>query len=408
VAQFASSVSPFLRDLLDLLLRWVHLVAGVMWVGNSLLFNWLDRNLYQPATEQQYPGLQGKIWLLHSGAFYEVDKKLLQPPARMPAMLHWFKWQSYTTWLTGVSLLIVVYYFGGAAMLVDVKGALSGEQAQALGLGTVVGGFALYELLWRSPLKRWPRALVPVTLGLFGALVWLLTHFLSGRAAYIHTGVLLGTCMSGNVLFHIMPSQRALVRTTEAGRAQDPAIQSRAKQRSIHNNYLTFPLLFLMVSNHFPSTFGNGRSDLVLWALLLGGAGVRHFMNMRFTSRHWAPALAVVVVLSVGAVIALTRPAAAAPTGSSTTAAPVSFMQVAAVIERRCRSCHATHPTDDTLLAAPAGVRFETPADVKAFAARIRERVVVTATMPLGNKTGITDDERALLGRWVDQGAPID
>ncbi len=399
------TVPPFLRELLDLLLRWVHLIAGIMWVGNSMLFNWLDRNLYQPEPDKQYPGLQGKIWMLHSGAFYEVDKKLLQPPARMPAMLHWFKWQSYTTWLTGASLLVVVYELGGRAMMVEASSPLSLLQASALGLGTVVGGFFTYDLLWRSPLKKVEAVLVPLTLALFGGAVFVLTHQLSGRAAYIHVGVLLGTCMSGNVFFHIMPSQRELVRATEEGRPQDPAIQWRAKQRSIHNNLLTFPLLFIMISNHFPSTFGNELGWVVLWVLMLGGAGVRYVMNIRFTWKPWRPALAGVVVLSVGALVALTLPRAAA-TPSSTDA--VSFVRVAGIIERRCLPCHAAKPTDDVFTVAPKGVRFESPSQVKANAEKIKLQVVTTKVMPLANKTGITDDERELLGRWVDQGASLE
>jgi uncharacterized membrane protein len=399
------TVAPYLRELLDLLLRWVHLIAGIMWVGNSMLFNWLDRNLYQPEPDKQYPGLQGKIWMLHSGAFYEVDKKLLQPPARMPAVLHWFKWQSYTTWLTGVSLLIVVYELGGRAMMVEASSPLSLLEASALALGTVVGGFALYDALWRSPLKKYELVLVPLTLALFGAAVFALTHLLSGRAAYIHVGVLMGTCMSGNVFFHIMPSQRELVRATEEGRPQDPAIQWRAKQRSIHNNLLTFPLLFIMISNHFPSTFGNQLGWVVLWVLLLGGAGVRYVMNIRFTYAGWRPALLGVVVLSLGALVALTIPRAeATPTSTD----KVSFMKVAAIIERRCLACHATQPTDDVFKVAPKGVVFESPMQVKAFAEKIKLQAVVTKVMPLANKTGITDDERALLGRWVDQGASVE
>jgi uncharacterized membrane protein len=399
------TVPPFLRELLDLLLRWVHLIAGIMWVGNSMLFNWLDRNLYQPEPDKQYPGLQGKIWMLHSGAFYEVDKKLLQPPARMPAMLHWFKWQSYTTWLTGASLLVVVYELGGRAMMVEASSPLSLLQASALGLGTVVGGFFTYDLLWRSPLKKVEAVLVPLTLALFGGAVFVLTHQLSGRAAYIHVGVLLGTCMSGNVFFHIMPSQRELVRATEEGRAQDPAIQWRAKQRSIHNNLLTFPLLFIMISNHFPSTFGNELGWVVLWVLMLGGAGVRYVMNIRFTWKPWRPALAGIVLLSVGALVALTLPRAeATPTSTD----KVSFVKVAGVIERRCLACHAAQPTDDVFTVAPKGVMFESPSQVKAYAEKIKLQVVTTRVMPLANKTGITDDERALVGRWVDQGASLE
>ncbi|HEY8039044.1 MAG TPA: urate hydroxylase PuuD, partial [Polyangiaceae bacterium] len=288
------------RELLDVLLRWVHLVAGIMWVGNSLLFNWLDRNLIRDAGAGERH--LGRIWLLHSGGFYDVEKKFLAP-SEMPRVLHWFKWQSYTTWMSGIALLTLLYWTGGASLMIDPGVARLGPgQAAAIGVGVVVGGWIVYDGVWRL-LARHEGAAIALSLALVAAVIWTLTHVLSGRAAFIHVGAMLGTCMAGNVAMHIVPSQRQLVAATEAGRAQDPRVSDHAKQRSIHNNYMTFPLLFTMLSNHFSLIYGSRASWLLLGILFVGGALVRHWMNVRFTFRAWLPALALTVCACVGAVL---------------------------------------------------------------------------------------------------------
>ncbi|HEX5690076.1 MAG TPA: urate hydroxylase PuuD, partial [Roseiflexaceae bacterium] len=231
------------RELLDLFVRWVHVIAGIMWIGNSLLFNWLDRNL-RPV-EPPVEGVQGKIWLLHSGAFYEVEKKLLPAGTPYPDKVHWFMFQNLTTWVSGIMLLVIVYYLGGAAFMIDPNVAqLSAGTAIAIGVGTLIGGWLVYDFLWRSPLGQNTPLAFAISFALLIGLSYALTHLLSGRAAYIHIGALLGTLMTANVWFYVVPSQRELVAATRAGQAQDPALSLRAKQRSIHNNYMTFPVLF--------------------------------------------------------------------------------------------------------------------------------------------------------------------
>ncbi|MFO7170983.1 MAG: urate hydroxylase PuuD, partial [Chloroflexota bacterium] len=227
-----------LRELLDMLLRWVHVIAGIMWIGNSLLFNWLDRNL-RPV-EPPRPGVQGKIWLLHSGAFYEVEKKLLPAGHPYPEKVHWFMFQNLTTWLSGIGLLVLVYYMGGAAYMVDPQvAAIGAPTATAIGVGVLVGSWFVYDLIWRSPLGQRPTLTFVICLVLLLLVSFGLSRLLSGRAAFIHVGALLGTLMTGNVWFHIVPSQRELVAATLAGRDQDPALSARGKQRSIPNNYMT-------------------------------------------------------------------------------------------------------------------------------------------------------------------------
>jgi uncharacterized membrane protein len=395
------------RELLDLLIRWVHLIAGIMWIGNSMLFNWLDRNLILPPGSPE--GLQGRIWMVHSGGFYEVEKKQLQPN-EMPAVLHWFKWQNGITWLSGISLLIVVYYLGGGAYLVDSGVSRLGVPAAiGLSLGLIAGSWLFYDAVWRSPLARSPRVAGALSLAALAGLVYGLTQTLSGRAAYIHVGVIMGTVMTGNVWFIIMPSQRALVSATQEGRTQDLALAMRAKERSIHNNYMTFPLLFLMVSNHFPSTYGSPINYAILGVLMVAGALVRHAMNIRYHDRRWAPLFATSLLGGITLLIILTvAPSRRGPAATSVAAEPVPFKQVQGVISRRCVACHSQSPTDDTWRAAPAGVMFDTPEQIQRMAARIRDRAVVSRTMPLGNKTGITPAERDLLGDWIDQGAKLE
>lgn len=395
-------MSPQVRELCDLVIRWVHLIAGIMWIGNSLLFNWLDRNLEKPASPQ--PGYQGKIWLLHSGAFYDVDKKLLRPH-EMPAKLHWFKWQNFTTWASGILLLFVVYYAGGGALLIDPSvRALGTTVAIAISVTFIVVSWFVYDLVWISPLAKRPLLASALSLVYIGGVAYALTTIFSGRAAYIHVGVILGTLMTGNVWFVIVPSQRELVRATIEGREQDAAISLRAKERSIHNNYMTFPLLFMMVSNHFPSTYGGKHAWIVLCVLSVGSALVRHLMNVRFEYKAWLPIATGVVTATLGALFFLTRPEHGA-TSPATSGEKVAFHTVQGVIHERCQPCHSAQPTDDVWKNAPAGVMLDTPEQIKRLAPRIKERAVISRTMPLQNKTAITQAERDLLGDWIDQGA---
>lgn len=386
-----------LRELLDLLVRWTHVIAGIMWIGNSLLFNWLDRNL-KPFDDAQ-EGSQGKIWLLHSGAFYEVEKKLLPAGFPYPEKVHWFMFQNLTTWLSGVGLLVLVYYMGGAALMIDPAVAdLSPAAAIAIGVGSLLGGWLVYDLLWRSPIGRSSLSASLISFGLLVLLSYGLSQLLSGRAAYIHIGALLGSLMTGNVWFYIVPSQRELVAATRAGRAQDKTISQRAKLRSIHNNYMTFPVIFIMISNHFPSTFGHQLNWLILAVLMVGSALVRHSMNIRFSYRRWLPA-----AVGVGAAaLAITFGLIAAPRmGARAAAGPVDFTTAQAIINARCVSCHSAQPTDPIFTTAPAGIMLDTPEQIRAAASRIYERAIVTRTMPLANKTSMTDDERATLEAWL-------
>lgn len=390
-------------ELTHLVARWVHLIAGIMWIGNSMLWNWMDRNLEERPGAG--PGHIGDIWMVHSGGFYQMEKKHLAP-GEMPKTLHWFKWQNGITWLSGISLLILVYYLGAKTLMVDPEIAdITANQAVMISIASLVTAFALYDRMWRSRIgKNVPLATLGTALVVLGAAAVYFSFF-SGRAAYMHVGVMLGTLMTGNVWFVIIPSQRELIGATIAGREQDPAVGYQAKERSVHNNYFTFPLLFIMISGHFPSTFSHPKSWLVLLVLALSSAGIRWCMNMRFTKPGWLFPAITIFVCGWGLTLALleNRDALAGAGPARTT--PVAFSEAADIVHRRCTTCHSANPTDDTYKTAPNGVMFDTPQQMIANAAKIEERAVKLRNMPLANITKMTPEERAALGAWVAQGA---
>lgn len=395
-------------ELLDLVARWIHVIAGIMWVGNSLLFNWLDRSLEPARAPGQTRKPTGTIWLLHSGGFYYVEKTGLDGE-KLPAPLHWFKWQAYTTLITGAALLIVVYYAGGRAALEDPSVANIGHGwAILIGVAAIIVGRTVYDVMQRAVAPRASTVAVIVWVTALTAIAVALTQLLSGRAAFLHVGAMLGTIMAGNVAGTIVPSQQELVDSVEAGRGADPIVSARAKRVSIHNNYFTFPVIVLMLSSHFPTIYSNRLNWLLLLVLVAAGAGVRYVLNSRWTFSSWEPALAATIALSVLALWSIVHLGAASrPMSSSVASGPVSFEDARHVIDRRCGVCHSARPTDVTFGAAPAGVMFDTPEQIVSHAARIRERAYVTRTMPPGNKTGLTDTERVLLGQWISEGAKL-
>ena len=403
-----------LHDLLDVIFRWAHLIAGIMWVGNSMLFNWLDRNLERSSSggADLDKLSQGKIYMVHSGAFYDVEKKLLAPGA-MPERLHWFKWQNFSTWVTGISLFVLVYYMNNAAGLVDPSvHDIDITVAVTLSVSALFLGWLIYDALWRTLGETNPRLATIISIaGLFAAIYGFCQVF-GGRAAYMQTGVLIGTVMTGNVWMCIVPSQHELVAATKEKREQDPKLSVRAKQRSIHNNYLTFPLLFIMLSNHFGAATSHSLNWLILILVMIGGAGVRHFMNVRYRGggiqlpkAAWlAPAFGAGAFAIAGLMI-VTRLDSKKVIDPD---APVPFSRVQEIVATRCVMCHSRKPSDPVFTSPPKNVMFDNPRTIQLMASQIRARVVEQQNMPFNNQSGMTMKERGEIKRWIDDGAKLD
>jgi uncharacterized membrane protein len=398
-----------LNELLDVVFRWAHLIAGIMWIGNSMLFNWLDRNLEKSGQLSRLS--QGKIFMVHSGAFYDVEKKLLEPGG-LPKTLYWFKWQNGITWMTGIALLVIVYFMQGAAGGLAQANGLERPVAITLSIAALFTGWLVYDGLWRSYGERYPRIATALSIAMLFGAIYGFSQIFNGRAAYMQTGVLIGTLMTGNVWLCILPSQRSLIAATKSGEEQDPTLSLRAKQRSIHNNYFTFPLLFIMVSNHFQAAYGHHLNWLILIAVMIGGAGVRHFMNVRYlgegrqlASKLWlAPAIAMGAFALAGLLVISRIEKAPAITIEG----PVTYARAQEIIVARCLRCHSAHPTDEIYKFPPNNIVFDTPDLIQMMAPRIRDRAVLTETMPLQNKTEMTAMERAELGKWIEDGAKLE
>ena len=395
-------MTTWLTDWANLLLRWTHFIAGIAWIGSSFYFIWLDRSLSKPA--QPRPGLEGDLWMVHSGGFYQVEKRR-PAPGEIPPVLHWFKYEALFTWITGIALLVLVYYLTGAYLLDPSVSHISRGAALAIGGGVLAVGWLAYDFLWSSGFARGHEPVAAaISLTLLVAVSYLMCRLLSGRAAFMHVGSLLGTIMVANVWVRILPAQQEMLDATRAGRAADFTLGERAKVRSVHNSYMTFPLLFIMLSNHFPATYANPLNWLVLLLLFVAGAAVRHAMIGQGGRAPWA-LLPAGLALAGAMFLPIPKGAAARPT--AITGSVPAFVAVRAVITQRCQPCHSQYQSDRTVGPMPGGVTFDTPESIARLAERIRVRAVETKTMPLANKTGMTDDERALLARWISGGAPL-
>jgi uncharacterized membrane protein len=392
---------------LNLLVRWVHVLAAIMWVGDSFLFMWLDSHLSQP-TKPRDGAVVGELWMTHSGGFYEVVKRKALSRDELPSQLYWFKWESYTTWLSGFALLCVVYYGSGASLLLDASVSdLTRTEATLISLGLLPAAFLVYEGLWATPLAKDNRLFAVVGLGLVGALGSWLTHHFSGRGAFLQLGATIGTVMAANVFFRIIPAQRHMLAATQAGTPVDTSFGLRAKGRSVHNHYLTLPVVFTMLSNHFPMTYGHQHAWLVVVVFFIFGMSLKYAMNFRAKTH---PVVFASLVGSLGVFVFMTMPKKEALPGLEqyTSAKPVSFATVNAIVQARCVSCHATKPGSSMFTAPPQGIVLEAKEQIAQHAERIYLRAVATKTMPLGNLTAITQEERDLLGAWMAQGANVE
>jgi len=386
-----------LMEWLNIVIRLMHFTFGIAWIGASFYFVFLENALNR--TDGVREELAGNLWAVHGGGFYYLEKYKVAPKT-LPKHLHWFKYEAYFTWLTGLSLLWVVYYFNAKSMLIDPGLMDLGEwEAIIVGITSFVLAWLLYDRLCRSPLAKNETWFAVTGFVLMVAFAWLYANIFSARAAYIHFGAMLGSLMAANVFFIIIPSQKTMVASAKNGIMPDPAIGKHALMRSIHNNYFTLPVLFVMVSNHFPSTFGHPQQWLVLSVISAGAMGVKHYLNLREKGQYsvWILPVSVIVLLGAAFMTAPARTAGECRDELTTT-------EIMPIIREKCAVCHSTRPTDDVYTSPPNGLVYETPDDIIRLHDKIMQRVVVTKTMPPNNKTNLTDEERDKIRCWIEQG----
>ena len=391
-------------DWLSLIFRWLHVIAGISWIGTSFYFIFLDLSLRKHANLPE--GVGGESWNVHGGGFY-LMRKYTVAPAELPKELHWFKYEAYFTWISGFALLAIIYYWGAESYLID-KAVLDLTQTEAVltSVGFLAAGWIIYDLLCRSPFSSHPLLLSAAVFTLIAFSAYFLTHLFSGRAAFVHVGAMVGSIMVGNVFFIIIPNQKKVVKSLLAGEEPDPRLGEQGKHRSTHNNYLTLPVILMMISQHYPMLYDNDNSWLVVTLILLVGGTIRHFFNLMHTGRpimslRWQwPAAAVMMALLI---VYLSWQPAEDPYAKVSVP---SAGDVVAIAQARCASCHAVKTTDPDVEKAPGGVMLETAADLRKHSARVLKQTVRSKAMPLGNKTKMTDAERKALGAWIRAGMP--
>lgn len=397
-------------DWITLAVRWFHVVAGVAWIGASFYFIWLDNNLEEPPKWKKDKGIKGDLWAVHGGGFYEVAK-YAYGPEKMPENLHWFKWEAYTTWISGMLLLFLIYYLGASAYLIDPNVmALSPTQAVTYGVAFIAGGIALYEAACRSPLANSQLLFAVFLVIMITFASWLSGQLFSGRGAYIHMGALIGTIMAGNVFFNIIPSQRKMVAAVASKQDIDPAWGAGAKLRSVHNNYLTLPLLFIMISNHYPMTYQHPQNWLVLVLMSMVLAWVRHYFNLKHQGIKQPWILVSGFVGFMALALWTSYPRNTTPEAAQQQEAmpdiTVTKAQVEQLIATHCLGCHSANPTDDIFVVAPSGVKFDSWEEIQRWSFSIVNRTAVSKDMPFLNKTKMTEEERQMIAAYFKQNPP--
>ena len=398
---------PYLLEWANLLLRWAHVITAIAWIGSSFYFVFLDNSLTRPTDPDLVAkGVDGELWAVHGGGFYHPQKYVVAPP-RLPERLHWFYWESYATWLTGFALFTVLYLFNAATFLVDrTVHDWSPAAAIATSLALLVAFWLVYDAVCRAFGQREHGDLI-VAVGVLLAVAvasWLACRLFPGRAAFLLVGAMLATAMSANVAHWIIPGQRKVVAQLKAGEPVDPIHGWRAKQRSVHNTYFTLPVIVAMLSNHYGWLVEGERNWIVLVLLMLAGALIRH----SFVARHNAAVEgrrapwehAVVGTLAIVGLVVWLAPARPAASARAQTATPAGYAEVRAVIEQRCAICHGD-------AVQQKGVALQTPELLQQHARQVYQQTVVLRLMPFNNATQMTEEERGLLKRWFESGAPV-
>ena len=398
------SLYPLFLDWFDLIVRWIHIIVGIAWIGTSFYFNWLDSRLDREINNEN---IEGELWSVHSGGFYHINK-LKGPPTKFPKELHWFKWEAYTTWISGFVLLIIVYYLNAEGLMIDKKvNDISPINAILISLIFLLGSWFLYDFLCKSKLIN--NAIFFSLTCLFIAILasYILTKIFGSRAAYIHVGASLGTIMAANVFRVIIPSQKNMVDAAVANEKPDLQKGINAKTRSIHNNYITLPVLFIMISSHFPFTYGHKYNWLILVFISIIGALVRHYFNLRNQKKNkvWILPLAALGMLVL--MLYTSFPKIKQNEQIITSNKEISFHEINNIIKYRCGVCHTTKPTFEGFEDPPLGIVYDSPVDILKNIDKIKAQAIDSDIMPPGNLTGITESERNKISLWIDQGANI-
>lgn len=381
---------------IEYILRFSHLVAGISWIGSSFYFIWLDSSFMPP--EKPRHNVEGEVYMVHGGFYYQVDKRKIYP-GEIPKTLHWFKWEATLTWITGFFLFAFLYYLKGATLLINPEVmALTQVQAIGLSLGLIIGSWFLYDLIWHPNLTKTKALSIFLSLFYFVAMVYGLTRIFSGRGAFILIGVIMGSLMLLNVWIRILPGQAKMLKEAQAGQVPDYLVSLKSKVRSVHNTYFIFPVLFIMLSNHYPGLYGHEYNWILLIILSVSGALVRHAMVTKNTKERW-----LLVPAAIG-MMALVFVSAMRPTAITASSVPnpehLDYAYVKTIVEKRCQSCHSTHNTDENFKVAPKDVILETQEQLMKHKYLVIKQVE-NKVMPLANLTAMTDDERAVLVAWL-------
>ncbi len=392
-------MEAYLLDWANLLLRWLHVIAGIAWIGASFYFVMLDLSLRKPTRSgDEKRGVFGELWAVHGGGVYHSEKFLAGPLDQpLPEHLHWSKWEAYTTWLSGMGLLAIVYWVGANTYLIDAGVmALTLTQAVAISVASIVISWFIYDVLCRLLVDR--ENLLALALFIYIVLLdWLLFHIFSARAAYLHVGAIMGSIMVGNVFFHIIPGQKKMLAEIRAGQTPDPIYGIVGKQRSVHNTYFTLPVLFAMISNHYPMTYSHPQGWLVLIGIMLAGVLIRQFFVLRHTGRQlwWLVGLALALMLTLMVWLRPVSPQASVQSSGQS----IDIGQVMSIIEQRCVPCHASTPTRPGFAQPPKGIVLETADQLRRQASLVAQ-TVSNRYMPLGNLTAMTEQERMIIAAW--------
>ena len=399
------TISPLLLDWLNLIVRWIHVIVGIAWIGTSFYFNWLDSRLDREIDKEN---IEGELWSVHSGGFYNIHK-LKEPPKQFPKELHWFKWEAYTTWISGFVLLIIVYYLNAEGLMIDKNiNDITPLTAIIISIIFLITSWFVYDLLCKSKLINQTILFTTICFIISVIACYFLTKIYGSRTAYMHIGASLGTIMALNVFCVIIPSQKNMVNAALSNQKPDMSMGISAKIRSIHNNYMTLPVLFIMISAHYPFTYGHKYNWIILALISIIGALVRHYFNLRNKKQYkpWILPVAAIGMLLLIFYTALPK-IISNQDNIISSSEQISFVEINNIIKYRCGVCHAKNPTFDGIESPPKGIVYDSPQDILKNLSLIQAQAIDSDAMPPGNMTGITQQEREKILLWIQQGTSI-